>query len=167
MPAPKDNRFWQVRAKHGRDKIFSSPEMIWESACEYFEWVDKNPLWAYKVAQYQGNPVKLPEPKMRAMTLAALCRFLHIARQTWEDYCKRPEFSEVCEKVEDVIRDQKFTGAAADLLNAGLVMRDLGLADKQEHTGKGGAPIQTEIMGVKEIGRRLAYALAQAADESA
>jgi len=45
---PKDgrigNEFWKARSKHGRDKIFTTPEILWEAACEYFEWVADNPL---------------------------------------------------------------------------------------------------------------------------
>jgi hypothetical protein len=37
-------------------------------------------------------------------------------------------------------REQKFTGAAAGLLNGNLVARELGLADKAEVTGEGAAP---------------------------
>ncbi|MBC8318455.1 MAG: hypothetical protein H8E41_11160 [Desulfobulbaceae bacterium] len=35
-------------------------------------------------------------------------------------------------EAEQVIRDQKFTGAAADLLNANIIARVFGLADKQD-----------------------------------
>ena len=42
-------------------------------------------------------------------------------------------------KAESVIRSQKFAGAAADLLNANIIARDLGLADKNQvdHTTAG------------------------------
>lgn len=28
MGAPKGNQFWKLRSKHGRDKLFSSPEIL-------------------------------------------------------------------------------------------------------------------------------------------
>ena len=37
MAAPKGNRFWEVRSKHGRDKILKTPEIMWEAAKQYFE----------------------------------------------------------------------------------------------------------------------------------
>jgi hypothetical protein len=43
MAAPKGNQFWKLRSKHGRDKLFASPELLLESACEYFQWCDENP----------------------------------------------------------------------------------------------------------------------------
>lgn len=38
--------------------------------------------------------------------------------------------------MEEIIRTQKFEGASADLLNPNIIARDLGLAEKQEHSGK-------------------------------
>ena len=31
------NQFWKARAKHGRSKIFSSPNQLWKAAIEYFD----------------------------------------------------------------------------------------------------------------------------------
>lgn len=47
------NKFWQQRSKHGRDKLFATPELMWEAACGYFEWCDDNP-WL-KMEQKKGN----------------------------------------------------------------------------------------------------------------
>lgn len=73
---------------------------------------------------------------MRAMSLHGLCMFIGIARSTWDEWKKtRADFSEVIAKVEDAVFRQKFEGASADLLNASIIARDLGLADKKEVTG--------------------------------
>lgn len=135
--APKGNQFWKARAKHGRDKLFASAELLWESCCEYFQWVEDNPLWEGKVAQYQGGVVDMPVAKMRAMTIGGLCIFLDIHRGTWNEWRNNKDFSEVIEKVETIIYEQKFTGAAADLLNANIIARELGLRDAStvEHSG--------------------------------
>lgn len=37
MAAEQNNNWWMARSKHGRDLIFSSPILMWEAACEYFE----------------------------------------------------------------------------------------------------------------------------------
>lgn len=44
MAAPKGNRFWEARSSHGRNPKFESPEALWAACCEYFEWVEANPL---------------------------------------------------------------------------------------------------------------------------
>ena len=141
MPAPKGNRFWEARSKSGRNPIFESPEQLWLSCVEYFEWVEDNPLQEEKSVQYQGEFIKDTVSKMRAMTLSGLCIFLDIGRTTWADYEKKVDFSLVTKKVDEIIRDQKFTGAAADLLNANIIARDLGLADKKEIGGDPEKPL--------------------------
>lgn len=84
-------------------------------------------------------------PKMRAMTVVGLCNFLDIGTSTWFDYAKREGFSDIVSRAEQVMRQQKFEGASADLLNPNIIARDLGLADKQEHGGEGGGPIRHVI----------------------
>ena len=145
MAAPKGNRFWEARTKVGRDKIFKTPEDLWKAATEYFEWVEKNPLWEHKVTQYQGVPVSMEVPKMRAMTIAGLCLFLGVN----EDYLTQFEarldlstdegkdFSRVIGQIKTIIRNQKLEGAAADLFNANIIARELGLKERTEteHSG--------------------------------
>jgi hypothetical protein len=137
MAAPKNNQFWKARSKHGRDKIFATPKALRDAAEEYFEWIEKNPLREEKIFQYQGAIVDGSISKMRAMTITGLCRFLHVDFKTWEDYKKREGFIHITREIEEVIRDQKFTGAAADLLNANIIARDLGLKDSSERESKG------------------------------
>jgi hypothetical protein len=147
MGAPLGNRFWEARSKHGRSPVFASAPDLWNACIEYFEWVEDNPLWASKTVNFQGAPIDLPEAKMRAMTIDGLCLFLDITDQTLYNYKNRGEdFLEVITKAEKVIKYQKFTGAAADLLNANIIARDLGLREQtsNEHTGANGGAIKTE-----------------------
>ncbi len=144
MAAPIGNKFWEARSSHGRAPIFGSPEELWTACLEYFEWVEANPLYEAQAFAYQGN-VKIQEmPKMRAMTLASLCIFLDIAKRTWDDYRAREDFVPVTTRVDEIIRTQKFQGAAADLLNPNIIARDLGLSEKSELTGEGGGPVKFE-----------------------
>jgi len=132
MAAPLGNRFWEMRSSHGRKPIFHDADEMWDAVCEYFTWVEENPLKEEKLFAYQGEVTKETVSKMRAMTIAGMCLFLDISDETWLDYCKRQDFIGVTERIRKVIYDQKFTGAAADLLNANIIARDLGLADKPE-----------------------------------
>lgn len=137
MAPPKGNKFWLARASSGRKPKFESPEQLWDMAVEYFEWVEDNPLFERKSFQYQGDIVTDDVPKMRAMTLDGLHLFLDITDQTWINYREREDFLEVTTSIDKVIRSQKFAGAAADLLNANIIARDLGLKDSSETTHKG------------------------------
>lgn len=142
MAAPIGNKFWLERTKHGRNKKFTS-ETLWKGCLEYFNWVEDNPLFETKVF---GTGYKAEVPKMRAMTINGLCLYLHISQNTWFDYAKQKDFSEVTTRADQIIKTQKFTGAAADLLNPNIIARDLGLRDdsKREHTGANGRPLLPE-----------------------
>ena len=144
MAAPKGNKFWLARSSHGRKPVFTSADQLWAACCEYFEWVEAHPLWEVKVFPYQGEISQTTVPKMRAMTMEGLCLFLGIGTSTWHDYRGKDDFSEIVTRVEHVIRDQKFSGAAADLLNANIIARDLGLKDGRELSGPQGGPIPIE-----------------------
>ena len=145
MPAPVGNRFWEARSSHGRNPIFETPDDLWRACEESFSWVDENPLYEAKPFAYQGVVVQEPVAKMRAMTVVGLCNFLDIGTSTWADYGKREGFSGIVSRAEQIMRQQKFEGASADLLNPNIIARDLGLADKQEHGGDGGGPIRHVI----------------------
>lgn len=159
--APLGNRFWEARSSHGRKPIFDNAEQLWDACCQYFQWVEENPLWEMKSYMYQGAPVQDQIPKMRAMTIGGMCLFLDIDQSTWFDYAKREGFTKIAREAEEVIRNQKFVGAAADLLNANIIARDLGLADRSEHTGKDGGPIETKDAAVDqtELARQIAFLL--------
>lgn len=135
MVAPVGNSFWKQRSSHGRKPIFSMPDDLWSAACEYFEWVEANPLSETKLFSYEGEIIEGEIPKMRAMTIQALCFFIGISRQGWAEYKAKQDFSDIVEEIEAVIFSQKFEGASAGFLNANIISRELGLADKQELSG--------------------------------
>lgn len=141
---PVGNMFWQRRSRHGVDGIWTSPKDLLEDCLEYFQWCEDNPMKEEKGFAYQGIVAKEDFNKMRVATQGGLCLHLGISPQTWINYRSRsPDFLEVVSYVEEAIKYQKFCGAAADLLNASIISRDLGLSDKTELTGAGGGPIQT------------------------
>jgi hypothetical protein len=135
MAAPIGNRFWELRSKHGRDKLFQSPKLLWDAACEYFEWCEDNPLIEIDFKGKDADQVELP--KMRAFTMQGLCLYLNCGTAYFRNFKneKRAQgqgFKSVIAKIEETIYTQKFTGAAAGFLNANIIARDLGLTDKQE-----------------------------------
>lgn len=130
------NQFWKQRSKHGRDKIFSSPDILWEEACKYFEWVDEHPLIGADVVKSGLDAGRiLSIPFMRAYTLKGLCLFLDVNEVYFNQFNdEKNDFSKVITRIRDIIYTQKFTGAAANLLNPNIIARDLGLSDKSEST---------------------------------
>ena len=139
MGAPPGNQFWKLRSKHGRDKLFATPELLWEAACEYFQWCEDHPLYETTGFAYQGVVTKEVFPKMRAMTLSQLCFYLHCNEAYFRTFKRQlPEgekdFNTVIHDIEKTIYDQKFQGASADLLNANIIARDLGLKERTDMT---------------------------------
>jgi len=132
------NQFWKFRTKHGRDKTFKTPEMLWEAACEYFEWVEDNPL--QKAIIYQGEVSKESEDLMRPMTIGGLCISLGVHAEYLAGFesdldletSEGKEYSQIVKAIRQIIYEQKFAGATAGLMNPNIIARDLGLADKKE-----------------------------------
>lgn len=139
MDFPHGNQFWKQRAKHGRDKLFETPELLWEAACEYFEWCDNNPLIEIDFKGKDAQKVELP--KMRPYTLHGLALYINASTSYWREFRKNKnlssDFLSVINKVEEIIYNQKFSGAAAGFLNPNIIARDLGLVDKKENEVKG------------------------------
>ena len=137
---------WQIAARSvGRPAVFESPQAMWDAALAYFKWAEDNPLMEAKAFSFQGSSWVESLPKMRAFTLDGFWLHSGMSKSSWYDYKEKDVFSEVITRIETSIREQKFTGAAADLLNPNIIARDLGLKDttSNEHTGANGGPIQS------------------------
>lgn len=156
MAAPIGNEFWRmVVAPTGRPVKFETAELLWDRAMEYFEWVQDNPLYEQKVFNYQGEIVTHDVPKMRAMTEMAFCEFAGISHDLFRLYKKGDgdynEFFVTSNKISTLIYLQKFEGAAADLLNAGFIGKDIGMVEKQDITSKGKAIAQLPPITVQPV----------------
>lgn len=155
--ALKGNQLWKLRKSHGRPSIFETPEQLWAAACAYFEYVEQNPLKEEKVFASKGKILRTEVSHMQAMTEEGLYLYLGISQKSWWNYCNKETeqeaeeaeaketvtFREVCNTIKAIIRNQKFTGAAAGLFNPVIIARDLGLKDKQDITS-GGEKIKNE-----------------------
>ncbi len=150
MAAPKGNKFYTLRSKHGRDKLFATPELMYEAACEYFEWSEKHPLFKMEaktvnVGDYQSKVQKVKLPMLRAFTMQGLTRYLNCNTVYFNDFeaslkgkddQESKDFSEVITRIREIIYEQKYTGAAAGLLQHNIIARDIGLVDKKEVAGE-------------------------------
>ena len=128
---------WQVKRKVGRPPVWASPEELMQTALEYFQWAEENPLIEYKAMVSGGEVVIEQVPKPRTLTIWGLCAFGDTTIKSWHDYKQKPEFSEVISKIDSLMTEQKFSGASAGLFNANIIARHLGLTDNQkiEHSG--------------------------------
>lgn len=162
MAAPKNNQYWKLRSRHGRKKLFSTPEALWEAACEYFEYCDENP-WTFTKTKTKGKAIETEETSnQRPYSLTGLMTYLDVGKAYWRQFKasnQNEDFSTVITRIEDIIEVQQFEGACVGAFNANIIARKLGLADKQEidHTtggqafqGFGFLPYTPEANNVKE-----------------
>lgn len=127
--------FWYRHSTFGRQPIFADPDDLWQAACEYFDYVAQNPLKEDKVFNTKSGAIRHESISlMRAMTGEGMRLFLDINLGTWQALAAKPEYADVVARINSVIRSQKFEGAAAGLLNAAIVIRDLGLTDNSSST---------------------------------
>jgi hypothetical protein len=163
MAAPKGNKFWEQRAKHGRDKIFETPELMLSCAKEYFHWCDENPWLKYeaiKSGDMCGKLVAIPTPI--PYTIEGLCGYLGCNKGYFNDFEKAllskvdetsKDFSVVITCIRETIYQQKFTGATVGAFNSSIIARDLGLTDKQDVTS-GGDKITDRVVQIEIVPRK-------------
>jgi len=152
MGAPEGNKFWELRSKHGRDKIFSTPEIMWEVACEYFEWCDNNP---YYINEQKRQKVIIPKdvklsdedfkevidpivriPTRRPYTISGFCLYLDCDESTFYRYGSdesHKDFFNIVTRVKKTIETQQFEGATVGIFNANIIARKLGLKEQTSH----------------------------------
>ena len=156
MGAPLGNTYYKYRKKHGRERIFSSADELLEQCNAYFKWCDDNPMFKSEIVKYKDHAELMNVPILRPYTKQGLSDFCQVSQyKTISNYKERGEdFLQVITYVEGVIYNQKFSGAAGNLLNANIIARDLGLSDKQDLTTGGEKINDNKITKVEIIKTR-------------
>lgn len=154
-PDMMGNTFWMLHRRNGAvPRTLETPEIMVEAVHSYFQWVKDNPLYDVKMrvaALPEDDPVEVKTPKMRAMSKTRLCLHIGITRAGWDNYRTRKGYEAIWEATMDAIYAQKFEGAAADLLNATIITRDLGLKERTDLTS-GDEPISEIVRTIIKSG---------------
>lgn len=135
MAAPKNNQFWKLRSKHGRDKLFSTPELLLEAAHEYFQWCDENP-WISEKTGYNSNGAYSEEkPTARPYSLGGFALYVGASESWLKEFRKTADkdFLAVISEIDTVIRTQQVEGATVGAFNANIVARINGIVEKVEN----------------------------------
>jgi hypothetical protein len=143
MAAPKGNQFYKNVKLPGPPRKYK-PQQLLDNCMAYLEWAEKNPLYEMKVF---SNGKTRNVPKMRAVTEKGFCLFSGMPVISWEkikknDNGKYDDFVQIVRLIGDLIYQIKFEGAAADLLNPAIIIRELGLVDKVAATDPDGNPVK-------------------------
>lgn len=112
---------------------------MWEAACEYFTWCVKHPL---KEKDFRGGMAKrVTLDRMRPFTMEGLCLYLDCNTVYFNHFEKSlvgkdddlsKDFSQIVTRIKETVFNQQFTGAASGFLNANIIARRNGIAEKQE-----------------------------------
>lgn len=129
------NQLWKLRSKHGRDALFKTPKLLWEAALEYFQWCEDNPILEDDVRGKDADHVNIS--RRRPYTIHGLCIYLDCCVNYFRNFKttktgKKSDFIAITTRIEQMIYDQKFSGASVGIFNHNIIARDLGLADKKE-----------------------------------
>lgn len=137
MAAPKGNQFWKARSSHGRNPTYSNPDDLVDAIEQYFEWVHENPFIEYKPMIESGQISNAMIPKMRPMLIGECARFVGLTSETWGQYKNKEGFSEIISEAEEIIKNQKLSGAMSGFFKENIVARHLGIkvGTETEHKG--------------------------------
>lgn len=129
-----------------------TPELLWDLAVAYFQGEAEDTMIKkdfIRSGEQAGKVIEMTT--IRPFSWVSLDLFLlyHNVRSSIFDIRinrndRYPEFREVIERIEHVIYEQKYDGAAIGAYNPQLVIRDLGLADKVDASVKTEQPLFTD-----------------------
>ena len=144
MGAPKNNKFWKLRSRHGRKRIFETPEIMKNAAYEYFEHQSEQTWERVDFKGKANEEVRIPTAS--PFTMTGLCIFLGVntvyfnkfeEEREKENTEEAKDFCKVITHIREIIFTQKFEGAAVGAYNSNIVARSLGLGEKVETTSLG------------------------------
>lgn len=153
------NQLWKLRAKSGRDKLFSDAATLLEEAYAYFEWCDTHPRYRAELVKYQGAADEVGVTLERPYTMDGLTRYLGVsggyfraAKANLRDKIDRGkaapeeiELLEAMESIEQIVRTQQIEGALVGIFSANLVARLNGIADNTNVANSGGTVLRVTV----------------------
>ncbi len=128
------NSMWLQRSKHGREKIFSSPQAMASTFGEYVDHLQAHPIITRKQVVVAQELVWAEEERYVPLTWAGFATFCGTHKNYFQNFRSRcsADFKEVIGQIDDFMFTQKFSGAASGIFNANIISRDLGLIDKKQ-----------------------------------
>lgn len=152
MAQLKGNQAWKLRSKHGRDKLFSDAAVLWDEACLYFEWCDRNPWYKPELVKYKGDYEEAEVPLGRPYTMEGLTNYLGVSvpylttaekqlREKLDKLKVKPEAElellEVYARIKQTIRAQQIEGGMLGVFNSNLTARITGVSDNINNSHNG------------------------------
>jgi hypothetical protein len=130
----KGNSFYLLRSKHGRDKLFETPEQLRQALYEYIESVENN-SWETNQTTVGDNGINSTTKTLqRPFSRKGFYLFIG-ASETWLTKFKQncsDDFFTVIEEIEMTIDTQQFDGASIGVFKENIIARIQGIKDNSE-----------------------------------
>lgn len=104
-----------------------TPEQIFDLAVRYFTWAEQNHIQAAETASFQGDVYESKVHKPRVFTLTGFSLFSGISDSNIQRLRKLPGYSDVMAFIDSVVFEQKFQLAAHNMINPGLIGKEIGI----------------------------------------
>lgn len=121
----------------GQPKKIESPEKLWEYFQSYVEYKKGNPKYENKANMKTGEII--PVPKELPLTWVGFEVWLfengiinHLENYRYNTGGDYSEYLGIIKTIDQIIYEDKFTGASAGIFQHNIIARDLGLIDKKE-----------------------------------
>lgn len=146
------NKFYLQRAKHGRDALFETPELLWQAALEYFALCDKTPFVYEDVSAGRRIATK----KQRPYIIEGFCTFCDCSFEWFRKMENTARergnqgLVDVIARIRGVMYEQKASGAVTGVFNHQIVSKILGIKEAVDLEVNGELKNKVELT---EIGR--------------
>lgn len=166
------NNSWWDRMKHGRDKIFATPDILLKEIDDYFKHASNNPMFQKEEWKtVNGKLKKVSIGLANVYTMEGLSIHLGVSPQYLAVFAiklldtdpLKSDFLKVIEYAKSTIYHQKFTGASSNTFNANLIAYDLGIRNEQASSSPVGVIINY-LPENKEMANSLAEVQKKLAD---
>ena len=136
---PDDPEYWAWRKNAGVNKKIESPELLWGYFCDYAGEVlgipiEKEELIRGGILGGATGKIKLARP----FTIAGFSDYLHhrgisssLRKYYYNENNAYEEYIEVSERIQSVIYNKNFDGAAVGIFKENIIARLLSLADNR------------------------------------
>jgi len=152
MPFQPGNQLYQLREKDQgtRPFMFEFPEELIREFNKYAKHKHENPE---RIHTPTASDPTLHTEKYLPLTMQGFAAFLGIARQTLTAWSKDGHhLADAVGRIKTVCEASQLEGAMIGKYNAPIVIRNLGLGDKVDHTSSDGslkAPSKIELIAPK------------------
>lgn len=155
----KGTKLWQLRAKHGKDKIFADGDLLLAHAEAYFKWCDTHPRYRAELVKYKGGYEEAEVPLGRPYTMDGLTVYLGVSgayfrtakaalREKDENgtiSASEVRLLEVFDIIEHTVRNEQIEGAAVGQYKEGLIARLNGIADNVNQNNTGSTVVRVTV----------------------